>query len=268
MKFKMITYECQKTRELLGLYLDNELEPTPTRETAAHLDLCASCRREFETIRAQNELLSRSIKNSDSDTQALRARIETATVGREGARFSLWENVRNRSAAVILVSGLVIVLGALLYFYVFNGITRANALYGAAAENHLACIADLSAPDWARSPTAIEELAAPVLYQNASLRSNIGNNYRLMHARICLLNGRKFLHLIYETTDGSEVSLFVARRGSSSADDSRIASGVREIELTLASNVHISSMQKDNNLLIAVANEDSESIAVLLGALI
>jgi len=263
-------YDCQKTRELIGLYLDNELEAMPTQQTAAHLEQCASCRREFETIRSQNELLSRLIKNSTYDTQGLRASIEAATIGRHRSHLPLWTLARTRAGAMAFVSAFVIVIAALLYLYGFIGASGANPLYQAAAENHRACIADYAAPDWVRSQTDIDELAASFLEQKARIPLMIGSDYRLTHARVCQLNDERFLHLIYETSDRREASLFVGRwsRDHFPAGERSISLDGRAIQLTLASDLHVTSTQIGNNLLIATAHGDGESTTILLSAIV
>ncbi|MCA1607205.1 MAG: zf-HC2 domain-containing protein, partial [Acidobacteria bacterium] len=61
-------FDCQKTREFIDLYLDNELESVPTKHLAEHLERCAECRREFDLVRSQNELLAGSIRDVLYDT--------------------------------------------------------------------------------------------------------------------------------------------------------------------------------------------------------
>lgn len=263
-------YDCQKTRELIGLYLDNELEATPTQQTAAHLEQCASCRREFEAIRSQNELLSRSIKNSAYDTQPLRASIEAATIGRHRVHLPLWTLARTRAGAMAFISALAVVIAALIYLQGFIGASGANPLYWAAAENHRACIADYAAPDWVRSQTDIDELAASFLDEKVHISLMIGSDYRLTHARVCLLNGERFLHLIYETSDRREASLFVGRWSRDHLPDGErsISLDGHVIQLAFASNLHVTGTQIGNNLLIATANGDSESTTILLSAIV
>ena len=73
---------CERTRELLDPYFDNELEFVQAKQIAEHLEVCVECRHEFELLREQDEVVASSIKNQTCDTSKLRAEIEAATVGK------------------------------------------------------------------------------------------------------------------------------------------------------------------------------------------
>ena len=73
-------FDCHQTQDVFDLFLDRELESDQSEFMTQHLKLCAGCRHEFELIRAQNDLLTSSIRNQPYDTARLRAEIEAVTV--------------------------------------------------------------------------------------------------------------------------------------------------------------------------------------------
>jgi anti-sigma factor RsiW len=260
-------YDCRKTREFLELYLDSELEAVPTQHVAAHLGRCASCRRELEILRSQNELLTRSVKSVEYDTRSLRASIEAATTGRR--RFRLPGRVLPRLPAWSIVSASVVIVAvaALLFLPGLIGVTVADPLYRAAADNHRACVADPAAPDWVRSRPAIDGLAASYLGGKRQAPATIGG-YRLTHARVCRLHGEDFLHLVYETREGREASLFIGRwrHDGLPAGERSITFDGQTVQIAHTSDLHVTSTRISDSLLIATAEEDSEAVTVLLGA--
>src|SRR5205085_6139601 len=235
-------YDCRKTREFLDLYLDNELEAVPTKRVAAHLDECASCRRELEVMRSQKEMLARSIRETGYDTRALRASIEAATFRRRLIRFPELAFPRVPAWAIASVCALVIALAALFYLPGRINLTSANSLYRAAAADHRMCSAEREAPDWIRSQPAITEMAASFLNNAQHIPLLIGGDYRLDRARICQLNGERFLHLVYETPDGREASLFVCHHvGAIPAGERTVTLDSHTLQLAHASDLNVAS---------------------------
>src|SRR5262245_29662378 len=108
-------FDCQRTREFIDLYLDNELESVPTKHVAEHLEQCADCRREFELMRSQNQLLASSIKDQQDDTTKLTADIEAATVGKAAIRLPELSRLHISMWALALGCILIVAVSALFY---------------------------------------------------------------------------------------------------------------------------------------------------------
>lgn len=261
-------YDCRRTREFLGLYLDNELDAVPTQRVATHLSACASCPRELEILRSESELLARSIKSVAHDTERLRASIEAAIAGR---RLSWWPEralPRLPKWAIATACALVLALPILLYMPGRMGLIGASPLYSAAADNHRTCIEESEKPDWARSHAAIESLQASFLDQMGRAPMQIGDDFRLARARVCDLDGKKFLHLVYVKREGGEASLFVGRSlGRLPSGDRSVTLDDHAVQLTDVANLHITSTQVGECLLMAASNAEGEAAKMLLGAL-
>jgi hypothetical protein len=260
-------FDCQRTREFIDLYLDNELESVPTKHVAEHLEQCADCRREFELMRSQNQLLASSIKNQQYDTTQLTADIEAATVGKAALRLP--ELSRPRIPMWVLALGCVLIVAVSVFFYLPGkmGLARAHPLYQAAAADHRACAADFAASDWVRSLQAISELATSFLNQKQNIPASFGE-YRVVRARICNFDGVKFLHVIYETADARHVSLFIGRSndGVPRGERSKTANG-RSLQLAHVSGLAVFCAGDDIRLLFAAAPDDDAAEAALLAVL-
>lgn len=260
-------FDCHGTREFLDLYLDNELESVPTKHVAEHLEQCAECRSEFELMRSQNELLARSIKDEVYDTTKLSAEIETATIGK-GIRLPELSLPRIPVWVLALGCILIVAISALFYLPGRFGTALAHPLYRAAAADHSACFADSAASDWMRSQPDITELATSFLNKKQSVPSMVGDNYRLVRARICKFDSVSFLHIIYETGDGRHVSLFIGRNatGVPSGEVTEKLNG-HDLQLVHLSGLAVFGAGDGARLLFAAATDDNVARSALLGIL-
>jgi hypothetical protein len=261
-------FDCQKTREFVDLYLDNELESVPTKHVAEHLEKCAECRREFELIRSQNELLASSIKSEQYDTTKLSAEIEAATVGKAAIRLP--ELSLPRMPVWVFALGCIFILAVSAVLYLPGKIGRAFAhpLYDAAAADHRACFADSAAPDWIRSQQGISELATSFLNQKTNVPFSVVGEYKIARARICKFkDGLPFLHVVYETTDGRYLSLFIGHpAGVLSGEHSEMVNG-HDLHLAHVSGLAVFCVSDRDRLLFATAPEDNVARNAMLSFL-
>lgn len=259
-------YNCTEARELLGIYLDDELEAVPTKFVAEHIEACPSCRRELDVMRAQSALLARAVKEQQLDTRDLRASIVAATSGRR--RFNLPALVarpRLPAWAAATVGALLVAFAVLFYLPGRTNTVQAHPLYHAAADNHRDCLHDLNAPDWALSRQTIVELSKSFLKGGGRLPLAIGDDYDLKRARVCDLEGLSFLHLIYETDDGRELSLFIGRHAAFTPEGERsVALDGHSIEFARASGLNLTGARDGESLLLAAADADSAAATALL----
>ncbi|MCA1600955.1 MAG: zf-HC2 domain-containing protein [Acidobacteria bacterium] len=261
-------FDCKQTREFLDLYLDNELESAPTKHVAEHLERCVGCRRELELMRSQNELLARSIKEEPFDTTELRGKIEAATVKRPFFRFPEFALPHIPAWVFAIAFASVIGFAALFYLPGRIGVALADPLYRAAAADHLACAADSAASDWIRSQEAISEMATSFINARQIIPSSLGDNYRLARARICNLRGVSFLHVIYERTDGRQLSFFIGRPVDHvpSGEITETPEG-RNLQVAHVSNLAVFCTLDGNRLLLTTAPDETVARVALLSVL-
>jgi len=258
-------YDCERTREVLGPYADNELEGLPTSQMAAHLEQCVRCRRELEIIQSQKRLLASAIKNSSYDTTTLRASIEAATFRRRSFLLSK-VNVLGVPAWSLAVSLILLMLGSIYFFRRFET-AQPSSLYLAAANDHRTGSAASDATDWVQAESAIAEKANKILNMKTRLPHSFGSNYTLARARLCQLDGKSFLHLVYEAPDGSTASLFICpHTGALPSGQRTLTLDSRTLELTRTSDLSVNSTIKTDCLLITVASNEAVATALLLNA--
>lgn len=258
-------YDCTEARELLGIYLDDELEAVPTKRVAEHVEACASCRRELEIMRSQSAMLARAVRGQKHDTRDLRASIVAATTGRRRLTLPSLVFARTPAWAVTTIGALIIAFVILFNLPGRTNTVRAHPLYRAAANNHRECLHDLDAPDWTLSRQAIIELSNSFLRGDARLPLSVGDGYALTRARVCDLDGLSFLHLIYETKDGRDLSVFAGRHGATELEGERSVSlDGHSIQFAHASGLKLTGARDGESILLAAADADGAAASALL----
>lgn len=209
--------DCKSTREVLDLYLDNELLVETSQSVLEHLGSCPDCTAESERRLELRRLLKRSTLDDDytEDTEkALRRKIEA----------TLQVDQRRRVTAgvrwVLLAAGLIVV-ASVGYWATRNTPkpTTSPAMNMPAPEapiasmerdavgNHQACALTYP-PDWAYDRQRIVSKLTP---RYASLIDVVGRkygSYELIEGHICSFQQRRYAHLIFRG-GGHTVSVFI-----------------------------------------------------------
>ena len=187
--------KCDEFGSQTPLYLSDELEGAACLDFEAHGAGCLNCRRELQAQRQVDARIRESVMVEAVDTAAVEARALRQIHARPAwVRWAV-------AAAVLLAVG-----GA--WFVYRPGPTRSPDIYIAALRDHHREIIDQQPRPWVADRARVEDLAsqqgvsAPVLARLAP------EGYQLEHGKICRLNGRAYLHLVYQNQKG-EVSLFL-----------------------------------------------------------
>jgi anti-sigma factor RsiW len=163
-----------------------------------------------------------------------------ARVRRTIARRPVWVRWAVAAALVIAVSG------GLVYRQ-RAAIPAAADLYVSALRDHAREIVEKQPRPWVADPDIVERMAgdqgvsAPVLARLAPA------GYRLEHGKLCRLNGRAYLHLVYEN-EGRQVSVFL--RGGGAERSAHYA--------TQLGTQHLAAVQSDALSVLYVADEAGE----------
>lgn len=211
---------CGETRELIQLYLDNELDARSTLTVQQHLDSCAACSRQLDAFLLQDQTLKQAARAEMADVSCVRAGILSA-IAREAQaitprragnwlpsrwlKMAAWQRVATAAVLVLAVTLLALRGGWM------PGIN--TTVYAAVAADHAAhCSADVlmgaaTGPDeLARLVTATARLkAVPDL-------SAFG--YGNPRGRVCEVNKVELLHLVYYHASQPPISLFLRPRNS------------------------------------------------------
>jgi anti-sigma factor RsiW len=212
--------DCQDTKEMLDLYLDNELLIETSHSLLHHLGSCPDCIAESERrLEVRSLLKAMSMLDDDyqRDTeQVLRRRIEAAL--QKEQRWALTANIR----WALLAASLILLIG--LAYWRFTSVTKptisstinlptrpAEASVASfdrdAVGNHQACALTYP-PSWTYDRQRVVRELTP---RFASLIDAVGRNhssYQLIEGHICSFQTRQYAHLIFRG-NGHTVSVFI-----------------------------------------------------------
>jgi anti-sigma factor RsiW len=185
---------CAAVLNLAPLYLTGELEPERAGEVAAHIKNCASCAWELGQQKALDAVVRETVLAEDVDS----SRVE------HSVRLVVGEAVGPGSARrwMFAMAG----LAAVLLLAVF--LMRARPVYAAAATDHRLEIVELQPRQWSTDRTAIAALAQRQGVSEAAIDRIAPAGYHLAQGKLCFLDGKIFLHLVY-ASDAGKVSVFL-----------------------------------------------------------
>lgn len=191
---------CTDITALSPRYLSGELEPGPCAEFAEHLKSCPDCAREIDSLTRQDALLREAERSMDADTTALDRRIRERISSEASApRAMRWMGTAAAAVIALLLGGfaLRVLLGP-----------HPTGLYGDATLDHRLEVIDRQPRRWISGKADLEALTARQGLPVTLLASLAPAAYRLERGKLCRLDGRVFLHLVY--SDGArETSVFV-----------------------------------------------------------
>jgi anti-sigma factor RsiW len=187
---------CREIEELAPLYLSGEIEEVEGALVRAHLAQCWNCALRMNQKIALDARL-REAASQLPDATAV-ARSVRGHIGAERARRFL----------LMTAAAAVLILAATLSYRALRP-EPAGRLYADAALDHRLEVMEHQPRHWRSDPLEIEKLAARYELQNVGALAPAG--YRLEHAKMCGIDGKAALHLVF-TNGSQEVSVFVRLR--------------------------------------------------------
>jgi anti-sigma factor RsiW len=200
---------CSEISKSTPLYLSGELEPVMAGQFADHLKSCADCRLYVERDAEIDRLIRESMVNEAADAFSTDRRVR--------ARIRAERQIPRRRW---LMAGAGIAAGIAMAVVAYRMAARPNAVYAAAARDHLVELVQKQPRKWTTDPGGIAQLATRVGLTGAAATAFAPAEYHLAQGRLCFLDGRIFLHLVYAGAGGN-FSLFL-RHADDSADSSAI----------------------------------------------
>lgn len=184
---------CREIEEIAPLYLSGELEEDQRVRVRAHLAQCRSCAVEMDRQVALDARVLDAVSDMPDATAVERS------VRRRIARERVW-----RFAGVAAA----LVLAAFLGYRAWRP-APVSRLYVDAALDHRLEVMEHQPRRWRTDPAEIDKLAAR--YELTNLAALAPQGYRLEHAKMCGLDGKPALHLVY-TNGSQEYSVYVRAR--------------------------------------------------------
>ena len=171
---------CRDIEEFSPLYLSGELEEAQRSLVAAHLGECRSCAAEMNRRVGLDARLRDAVSAELPDATAIQGSVRSRIVAERRLRFAAV------AAAVLCAT----VLG----YWALRPEPVAR-LFADAALDHRLEVMEHQPRHWRSDPAEIEKLAARFELSNMAALAPEG--YRLEHAKVCGIEGKPALHLVY-----------------------------------------------------------------------
>jgi hypothetical protein len=204
--------KCSDLSKSVPLYLAGELQSGLSAELTAHLRSCAACRCAFSEAAddvALDELVRASVFKDYVDHAAVDRRV----------RAGIHSEQRAPRRLIAVAAGIAAVLAVTIAAWRITVSAHANPVYAAAARDYRLELIQKQPRKWFTDRDAIARLAGRVGLPSATVTAFAPAGYRLAEGKLCFLDGRVFLHLVYASEHG-DFSLFLRR-----PDDGSIGSG-------------------------------------------
>ena len=214
---------CNDIAELAPLYIAGELEPRRAAEFDAHLKTCPACVRELEEQARLDARLREVLLADAADVSGVDRRMREAFAARPetGASASARGPLARRwTIAAMGIAAAFVLLGVGYYFMLGTRVARVYA--DAAADHRMEVVEQQPRPAWLDDPAQIVALAAEHGISGTEVPSFDSEGYHLARGRMCGLDNRAFLHLVY-SNGTQEFSLYLRPRGTE-----RLSGAVRE----------------------------------------
>ena len=214
--------DCQNTREILDLYLDNELLVETNQSVLDHLGFCRDCaaesERRIELRRSLKEALTFEDDGERERENLSHRRVQMALDRERGPR--IYPRIRWAAIAASLILALA---SGLAYWQSGNLSKQANssevnapsspppvlvaAVDRDAVANHKVCA--LSYPrDWTFDEQRVKRELTPRFAPLIQATGGKLASYELIEGHICSYQQRKYAHLIFRS-QGHTVSVFI-----------------------------------------------------------
>lgn len=199
---------CSEIAAAAPLYRSGELDPVRAAEFSGHLAACPDCARELRRQAQLDDLLRASVLADAVDTAVLNRRVReriAAHVSSPSDVISAARPPRWRIAAIGSVAAMLLL--AVGYRHLF----RPRSVYADAAADHRSEVVNAHRRTWITDPAAIAALAERNGVEPRAVLALAPPGYHLARAKLCPLDGRPFLHLVYSNGAG-EFSAYLRPR--------------------------------------------------------
>jgi anti-sigma factor RsiW len=249
---------CSDITEIAPLYISAELDSLRAAEFDAHLKTCPACMSELEIQARLDDRFREALLTEKTDVSRVNRRIRELIAAESSGRAVPISRPRPRRwmAAAVGVAAAFLLLAA-GYLLVPGHVAR---VYADAAKDHQLEVVEQQPRPWITDPAAIAALAQEQGIPG-SVPLELASSYHLERAKVCRLDGRLYLHLVY--WDGTrEFSLFLRQRdGQQLTGAIRGFANGRILHASSAGSEHISSFET-SHLTALVATDQTADAAL------
>jgi hypothetical protein len=239
---------CSQSERVTEAYLSGEIDEPAWR---THLDGCPECAAKLKTESDFDHLIRHAVTSERLQTRQLEAHVRAAM--RESVapvRRSILASWRYGLAAAVALFFIVIATVG----YAKGRIER-TAVCIDAADDHQEEVVAKSPRRWRTDNAEVQALAQRIVGDASVPDRIVPAGYHLVGARVCLLHGKRYMHLDY--SDGSsEISLFVRHQDQSKSLVGRVFDffQLRGPSTERVDAFAVGSVQKDNLSLVLVSS--------------
>jgi anti-sigma factor RsiW len=210
---------CSEVRELIQLYMDNELDARNTLAVQRHLEGCSVCAAQLDYFIKQDQALKQVATAETADNAEVRetihARIRQESAAKpqpSAAGSAPWLRVLLRRPVLFRVAAALLIAVVAAFFLLRGSAPLINdKVYAAAVEDHAHhCTLDMleKLKGSVRDLEQIDKLCA----ENGKFKKTpdlSGFGFANIRARYCGIKGVKVLHLVYQSETEQPLSIFM-----------------------------------------------------------
>jgi hypothetical protein len=214
---------CSAAKELIQLYMDDELDARNTLEVQHHLKACSGCQSLLDYFIKQDQTLQTFAKSPTQGNANLREAILLAihkepqvSPAEQTTARTYWLKNWLHSAALRRIAAVLIVAIVAAFFLLRGGINE--KVYADVIKDHeYHCTLD-KLTKAVSDPARIDELCAEYgkLEKTPDLSAYGFSNVR---AKICMIEKVKLLHLVYQSETQKPLSIFFCLHDKKIIDD-------------------------------------------------
>jgi anti-sigma factor RsiW len=239
---------CSQSERVTEAYLSGEIDESAWR---SHLSDCPECAAKLQSESEFDHVVRHAVTSERLQTRQLEAHVRAAM--RESVtpiRRPIWLSWRYGIAAAAALFFVVIATVG----YAKGRIER-TAVCIDAADDHQEEVVAKSPRKWRTENVEVQALAQRIVGDASVPERILPSGYRLVGARVCLLHGKRYMHLDY--SDGSsEISLFVRHQEPSKSVVAHFFDlfQLRGPSTERVDAFAVGSVQKDNLSLVLVSS--------------
>jgi anti-sigma factor RsiW len=250
---------CSDIAELAPLYIVGELDPRRAAEFDAHLKACPGCMRELEEQARLDARLREVVLADKTDVSRVDRRVRELIAARpeSGAPAMARLPISRRWAITAMGIAAVLLLSGIGYYFML-GTSVARVYADAAADHRMEVVERQPRPAWLVDPVQIAALAQQHGIPSSEVLALASEGYHLERGRMCGLDNRAFLHLVY-SNGTKEFSVYLRLR-----DAGRLPGAVREIvngkplRICDLGSEHIASFETTRVTALVVADDSAD----------
>ncbi|MGD0956814.1 MAG: zf-HC2 domain-containing protein [Candidatus Acidiferrales bacterium] len=247
---------CSDIAELAPLFLSAELDRQRAAAFDAHLKSCPACMQELERQARLDAELREAVAWEPVDAGSVDRRVRERISAEAGGSARPAPLHRRWVIAVIGAAAALLLVGA-----GYRGLLgpRVARVYADAAMDHRLEVVQKAPRPWKVDPSDVAALAETQGVPMSVPVALSSGAYHLERAKLCFLDGRMFLHLVY--SDGTqEFSVYLRQRAAESLPGrARETDNGRVLHTSNPGNEHVASFQTDLLTVMVVTDQSADT---------